>query len=169
MVLALAIRGLYRGLIVQAFGVVGVVVGLWAAAWVSQWVGTHWQGARPAALFWALQWLVSLLAGLALAGLLHWWGTTLGEAVREGPLGWLDRSAGVLAGAAIGVLAVTGVVLLMLVAPGPRSIGDPAARARIAAPLMHGGSRACEWAGRWIPGGATLREGFLAAERRIVR
>lgn len=167
LILALAVRGLFRGSIAQVFSLIGVVVGLWAAAWVSQWVGQHWQGARPAVIFWALHWLVAGLAGLAVACVFQWWGTRLGEAVRESPVGWLDRVTGMLFGGATGVLVTMALTLLMLLAPWPRGLSAQAARARVSPPLVHGGELACDWGGRFIPGQAWLKRQFILAAARL--
>jgi hypothetical protein len=109
---------------------------------------------------------VVLLAAFAAAGIFQWWGSMLGEAVREGPFGWLDRSAGVAIGAGIGLAVSAALLLALLLAPWPRTLGDQAAHARLSAPLMRAGARAAEFATRWIPGGAAVRDGFVAAERR---
>jgi len=65
LVLLFAVRGLFRGTLGQIFGLVGLVAALWTASWLARWVAGHWEGARPAGVFWALGWLVALLAGVA--------------------------------------------------------------------------------------------------------
>lgn len=169
LVLGFAIRGFLRGLVQEIFAVVGVIAGLWVAGWVSQWVGAHWQGAQPAAAFWALRWLLIAAAGLAVATLMHWWGVKLGEAVRKSPLGWMDRPAGVLVGVGVGVLIATFVLLGALLAPWPSRISQTASRTRVAAPLMAVGAGACDWAQDRFPGSDWLRRRFLAAQARATR
>ena len=57
-------------------------------------------------------------------------------------------------------------LLLAIVVPGPRTVSETAALARVAPPLMSGGARACQLAGIVMPGGRWLGLRFLAAERR---
>lgn len=120
-------------------------------------------------VFFLLRWLVAALAGLSLAALFQWWGERLGDAVRGGPLGWLDRAGGLAMGAALGTVVVAFVLLVALVIRTPRAPGDAVARARVAGPLMGSGARACALAHRFIPGSDWLRQRFLAAERRATR
>ena len=169
LVLGFGIRGFFRGLVQEIFAVVGVIAGLWVAGWVSQWVGAHWQGARPAAAFWGIRWLLVAAAGLTVAILLRWWGVKVAEAARKSPVGWLDRPAGVLVGLGVGVLIATFVVLAALMAPWPSRISETASRTRIAAPLMAGGVETCDLVGDRFPGSEWLRRRFLAARARADR
>src|SRR5258706_15304763 len=102
LVFSFAIRGLARGTLGQIFGLAGLIAGLWTASWVSQWVGAHWESARPAAVFWALRWLVAILAGLAAASLFEWLSHHVREAVDASPAKWLDRPGGMLGGGGAG-------------------------------------------------------------------
>lgn len=169
LVLGFALRGFFRGTVAQVFGFLGLVAGLWAAAWISHWVGQHWQGARPALVFLALRWLVAGLGGMAVASIFQWWGQHLGEAVKGGLVGWLDRTGGLAIGAALGAIVVAIVLLVALSLPLPKELEEAAARARVARPLMRGGARACAMTGDYFPGSAWLRGRFVAADRRAGR
>jgi uncharacterized membrane protein required for colicin V production len=169
LVLLFAIGGFLRGTIAQIFGVVGVLTGLWAAVFVSGWVGDHWYGARPALVFLALRWLVAALAGLAVAGLFQWCGDRLGKAVREGPLGWLDRAGGFVVGAGLGAAVGSLVLLGALTIRQPSAPGVAAARARVTAPAMGVAAEMCSLGEAYLPGSGWLKERFLAAKRRAVR
>jgi len=165
-ILAFALGGAWRGAVAQALSMAGVVAGLWSAGWIAQWVGLHWQGARPAVVFWLLKWIVAALGGLAVASLLQWWGDSLREAVQAGPLGWLDRAGGLVAGAAYGLLVATFALLMGLLAAWPRELADAAAGARVSAPLMRAGLVACETAGGLLPGRGWLESKFRTALER---
>jgi uncharacterized membrane protein required for colicin V production len=167
LVLGLAIRGVFRGTVPQVFTFFGLLLGLWAAVSVSQWVGAHWQGARPAVVFLALRWLVAALVGLAAASLMQWWGGLLGTAVRESPIGWLDRALGFAVGAAFGAMVCAGLVLLALLAPLPRGGTRWVARATATPLLMRGGERMCAVGNGQVPGSRWLQQRFQSAERRI--
>jgi uncharacterized membrane protein required for colicin V production len=168
MLVACAIGGVLTGAISQVFTLLGVLTGLWAAVFVSGWVADHWHGARPAVVFLVLRWLVAALSGLALAALFQWWGDRLGRAVREGPLGWLDRAAGAVAGAAVG--AFVGALLLMFVLTviHEREPAQMAARARAAVPVMGVAAEVCSLGEGVVPGSGWLKDRFLAARRRAV-
>lgn len=133
---------------------------------VAQWVGLHWQGARPAVVFLCLRWAVAIMAGLALASLIQWWGGLLSGAVKNSPVGWLDRLGGFAVGAALGVVVSSFVLLAALLTTWPSGISETAARARLAAPLMAGGARLCGLEQRYFPGSDWLKERFLAARQR---
>ncbi|MEK7824000.1 MAG: CvpA family protein [Candidatus Eisenbacteria bacterium] len=169
LVLLFAIGGFLRGTIAQVFVVLGVLTGLWAAVFVSGWVGTHWHGARPAVAFLALRWLVAALAGLAVAALLQWWGDRLGKAVREGPLGWLDRGGGLVVGAGLGAIVGSFVLLGALTIQHPSAPGVAVAHARVAAPAMGVAAEVCSFGEAYLPGSGWLKQRFLAAKRRAVR
>src|SRR5438874_742544 len=97
LVASFALRGLFRGTVGQLFGLLGLIAGLYTAAWMGQWVGHHWNGARPAAVFWLLRWLVAILGGLAVASLFEWMSHLAREAIHETPAKWLDRAAAAVA------------------------------------------------------------------------
>jgi len=169
LLLACAIGGIATGATTQVFAILGALTGLWAAVFVSGWVAAHWLGARPVVVFVVLRWLVAALSGLALAALFQWWGDRLGRAVREGPLGWLDRAAGGLVGAAVGTLA--GALVLMVALTGLRE-RDPAlaaARARTTVPVMGVAAEVCSMGEGVVPGSGWLKDRFLAARRRAER
>jgi membrane protein required for colicin V production len=167
LVLAFAIRGLLRGMISQFFSVLGLLAGLWVAAWISQWVGEHWKDARPAVAFVALRWILVALAALAVAGFFQWCGSLLGDAVRSGPVGWLERPAGLALGALLGLVVSAFALLGPLLVPWPPAVGDTVARARSAPGLMRAGVLVCRVAARYVPGSEWLEQRFAAAERRV--
>jgi uncharacterized membrane protein required for colicin V production len=169
LVLLFAIGGFLRGTIAQVFVVLGLLVGSWAALFVSGWVGAHWHGARPVVAFLALRWLVAVLAGLAVAALFQWWGDSLGRAVREGPLGWLDRGGGFLVGATLGAIVGSLGLLAALTIQNPSAPGVVAARARVSAPAMGVCAGVCALGEAYLPGSGWLKQRFLAAKRRAVR
>ena len=149
------------------FGIAGLVLGAWAAGWVSQWVGEHWQGARPAVVFWVLRWLVGLLAGLSVLAVAHWSGERVRSAWRDGPLGWLDHLLGVGAGAVLGALVVA-LLLLAVVRwfPGgelPRGLKV----SRLSLPVVEQSERLCDSVARVIPASGWLRHEFTLAARRM--
>jgi len=150
----------------QVFAVLGLVAGLWAAGWVSQWVGAHWDGARPAVAFLILRWLVVVLSAMAVAALFHFWGELLRDAVKATPLGWVDRPAGFVIGAALGAAVASFIVLSALLIPWPDALPHTAARARVSRPLMAGAASTCSLASRLFPGSNWLKDRFLAAEQR---
>jgi uncharacterized membrane protein required for colicin V production len=166
LVVVFAIRGLIRGSIRQAFGLLGFVGGLCLAVQVSQWVGAQWLGARPAVVYWVLRWLVVALAGLALASLFHWWGSLLGKAVQAGPAGWLDRVFGVPLGALIGMMWALALVTLALLAPGSFRMGAAVRQARTAHALVSSGMRACDAVEPRVPVLHGLGRLLHEAERR---
>ncbi len=165
-IVVFAIGGLFRGILRQVFGLAGVVIGVYVAVLLSRWVGAHWQGARPAVVFWLLRWLVAALGALALGSLFHWWGTMLRKAVHSGPGAWVDRALGVPLGAMIGVLWATGLVALTLHAPGHFGLAEPMARARTVPILLAAGTRTCDVVERHVPGLHGLGRWLHEAERR---
>ena len=166
LIVVFAIGGLFRGVVRQVFGLLGVVVGLYAAVLISRWAGAHWLGARPAVVFWVLRWLVAALAALAVASLFHWWGAMLRKAVPAGPAAMTDRVLGVPLGAMIGVLWATGLVALALHTPGRLGLADPVARARTVPVLLAAGVRTCDTVERHVPGLHGLGRWLHEAERR---
>lgn len=168
LVLLFAVRGFLRGTVAQVFVVLGVCAGLWVAGVVSRWLGGHWQGARPFLAFLALRWLVAALAGLALASAFQWWGDRLGQAVRKGPLGWLDRGGGTVVGAGLGALVSAFILLGALTIERPRAAHLAAARARVGAPTMGAAAGLCSFGEAYLPGSGWLKRRFLAAERRAL-
>jgi uncharacterized membrane protein required for colicin V production len=166
-VLAFAVRGFVRGTLGQIFGLAGLIAGLWTASWVSQWVGSHWESARPAVVFWALRWLVGVLAGLAVASVFEWLSHHVREAVDATPAKWLDRVGGLLVGGVTGTLLaalVTVVVVLSAWSPAPR---DTPASGRLAGPTLERAAQACALARGFFPGSDWLEQRIEAAERRL--
>jgi len=153
----------------QVFGLLGLIAGLWAAGWVSQWVGAHWRGAQPAVAFMVLRLLIIIMAGLAVAALFRWWGHVLRTAAKATPAGCVDRPAGFMVGAGVGVLISVFALLVALLIPWPRELSDAASQCRVARPAMEHAARACNTGARFFPGSSWLRERFLAAARRAER
>jgi hypothetical protein len=143
-----------------------VIGGLWAAGWIARWVGTQWLGARPAVIFWLLQWVVMIACVLAVVSVFRWWGRRASESTQDGWFGGVDRAAGVVLGAGVGMLIVTFLFLAALLAPWPSRVAETASHARLAAPLMHGGATTCRRVGDAFPGSTWLRSRFLAARAR---
>jgi len=170
LVLVFALRGAFRGAITQVFVLVGMFLGLWAVVLTSRWVGEHWQGARPAVVFWLLRWLVAGLAGFSVAALFQWSGERAGRSVREGPLGGFDRALGVVLGAATGALFALVIVFGVLRLPDVAGLVDPVARARVTAPILEQGRTLCERSKRVVPGGRWFRHQLqLATDRAAAR
>jgi uncharacterized membrane protein required for colicin V production len=166
-VLVFAFRGAFRGAVWQALSIVGLMLGLWAALSVSQWVGHHWHDARPAAIFWALRWLVAMLAGFAIAALFEWWGQLIALAIHAGPGAWIDRTGGIALGAVLGI-GVTSVALVALLAiPRTEAFDAPMREGRLARPLLEAGRRTCERGDGFYPGSRWLARRFDAAIGRI--
>ena len=165
-VVGFAIRGVLQGALRQVFAFVGWVAGLWAALRIAQWVGLHWQGARPAAAFGALHWMIAALVGLAVAALFNLWGVILGTAAAKSPLGGFDRFAGLAAGGAWGIVCVTFGLWLALSTHQPRPLGEAAARARCAAPLMTLAVQASAAAREWLDPVPWVDPSLRAALRR---
>ena len=168
-VVLFAIRGFLRGTIAQVFVVLGVLCGLWAAVWVSQWVGDQWRGARPAVVFLVLRWLVAALAGMAIAALLQWWGALLGGAIKEGALGFFDRTGGLVVGALLGAVTVALVLMAGLLLQHPARLAEAMARARLTVPVMEQAARLCALGEDRLPGTHWLKLKFQEAERRARR
>lgn len=167
LVLAFAIRGVFRGSVWQVFALLGLAAGIWTAVLVSQWVGAHWQGARPAVVFLVLRWLVAALAALAVNALVAWWGEMLAGAVKESPVGWLDRAMGFLVGAAFGATVSALVLLGAMNVPWPAQPHTWASEARVSPPVFDGAVRACEIGDRYLPGSDWLKTQFQAAAREL--
>ena len=172
LVLLFAVRGLFRGTLGQIFGLVGLVAALWTASWLARWVAGHWEGARPAGVFWALGWLVALLAGVAVLSLFEWLGERVREAVDSTPARWLDRMGGFLVGATTGLLVAALVTTLVVLPEWPlhspgragTSGGSPG---RLAMPTLAGAARACQIARGYFPGSEWLERRLEAARRRV--
>jgi uncharacterized membrane protein required for colicin V production len=127
----------------------------------------HWQGARPAAVFWVLRFIVAALAGLAVASLFQWVGDMLYGAVKKSLVGWLDRAGGFFLGAAIGA-AIAGLALIaMLALPWPKSAAGLAAQARFTPVVIRSGRWVLDRSDRYVPGGDGLRIMLRDAERRL--
>lgn len=168
LVILLAIRGYLRGTVAQVFVVVGLVAGFYAALSISRWIGEHWHGAKPAGVFLVLRWMVAGLVGLALATAFRWWGSSMAKAVREGPVSWLDRSGGMLIGAAVGTTVCAFGLLGALQFDQPNGPGVVAARARVGASTMAAAAEVCAFGERFFPGCGWLKEQFLAAQERAI-
>ena len=160
------VRGLLRGTIAQVFAFFGILLGVLAGSFVSDWVGAHWRTARPEWVFGVLRWTVAVLSGFGVAALLQWWGDLMAKAAHDGPFGWLDRAVGGLVGLAIGALASTAFVVLLLLAPGLEFARNATARSVSPAPLIAAADRASEWSMRF-PGGLWLHEQLRSASRRL--
>ena len=166
--MVLAIIGWFRGVVAQAAAVLGILGGVWTGVVVKQWVGAHWQSAQPTVVFWALGWLVSVIAALAILSLINVLGDRLGRLIKEGPVGWLDRTLGIPAGAAMGL--VTGSLLVLVAASLPmgHAVERSIAQAHASRPLLAGGAEACRL-GRQFPGARGLGREFVSAHRRLER
>ncbi len=163
---AFLVRGLLRGTLAQVFAFFGVVLGVLAGSALADWIGIHWQSARPVLVFVALRWLVAVLVGLAVAGLMGWWGELLAKAVHEGPFGWLDRAVGAIVGLTLGTLVSIGLLVFLLQAPGLAFARPLVVRSVTSAPLLAAGTSASEWS-RSLPGGVWLHEQLYRASRRL--
>lgn len=164
LVLLSAVHGFFRGLLVQVLGAVGILLGIWFATVVLHWVGDRWSGAHPAVVFWALKWAVAVVGGLTLASLATFGAEMARRALGATPFGWIDRLAGVAAGAALTTGIACFLVLLGMQIPGPRVIRSSVAEARISAPLLSLGETLCTCA-PWFPGATSLRARFASATR----
>lgn len=142
-------------------------LGTWALLIVSRWVGLHWLDARPAVVYIALRWLVSILAGLAVAAVFQWWGDAIAKAAHEGPFGWLDRLVGGALGAAMGLALAALLTLALLQAPALAATGRVAEQGRCSKPLVQGGAAVTGAVGARVPGGAWLHRQFVTAARRL--
>lgn len=169
LVLLFAVRGFLRGTVAQVFAVIGIVFGLWVAGLAYGWIGDHWRGARPALVFLAMRWLVAGLAGLAIAALMQWWGDRIGQAIREGPLGWLDRAGGLVIGGLVGAILSAFLMLAALTIERPGRPGVEVARMQFVAVTMSTAATACAAGEPWLPGTNWLKERFLAARQRAGR
>jgi len=167
LVTSFALRGLVRGTLGQIFGLIGLIAGLWTASWVAQWVGTHWNSARPAAVFWVLRWLVALLAALAVAAVFEWLSHHAREAVDATPAKWLDRLGGLLVGGVMGTMVAALVtVVVVLVALAPAGSGQVVA-GRLADPTLERAVQACQLARGFFPGSRWLEQRIENARRRL--
>jgi hypothetical protein len=147
---------------------VGLVAGFYVALSISRWMGEHWSGARPAAVYLVLRWIVAALVGLALATAFRWWGASMAKAVREGPLSWVDRGFGMVIGAAIGCTVCALGLLGALQFDQPNGPGEMVARARVGPPAMGAAAAVCGFGEAFVPGCGWLKEKFEAAEERAI-
>ncbi len=166
MITLFALRGLHHGIVRQIFDLLGWLGGIASCLWVSQWVGAHWQGARPAVVFWALGWLVAVLAGLAVKAVFQLWGERIGKGAENTRGGLPDRLGGFALGAGIGVVLVSALLIGLTLATWPRALPRIAADSRLAALAFAGARRVAAVDERWIPGTGTLRRALDEAERR---
>lgn len=163
-----AVRGLIRGTVGQVFGLLGLAAGLWSAGWIARWVGDFWFDARPTFVFLALKWIVAALGGLAVASLFGWIGDSIGQAVKSGPAGWLDRIGGFALGAGLGAVVAAFTLLVALLSPLPPGVRNWATESRIPGPIMQGGVTVCRVSDSVFPGSRWLRNRFEDAARRTV-
>lgn len=134
---------------------------------MKQWVGAHWAGAHPTVVFWALSWLVAILSAFAVLSLINVLGDRLGRAVQAGPVVWLDRTLGIGAGAAMGAVLASLLVLAAVRLPMGNFVEQSLARAHASRSLLAGGATACRLGGSF-PGARGLRQEFLLAHHRLV-
>lgn len=134
--LAFALQGIREGAVKQAFALIGWGCGYVSFIAVSQWVGAHWSGARPAAVFAVLRWLVAMLAGFAVLAVFQIVGERLAEGVHRSALGAVDRLGGFLLGIAFGALVLVVMLVGMLLTPWPREAAGWATEARLTQPLL---------------------------------
>ena len=120
----------------QAFSLIGWCCGYVSFIAVSQWVGAHWLGARPAAVFAVLRWLVAMLAGFAVLAVFQIVGERIADGVHKTALGALDRIGGFLLGIAVGALVLVVMLVGMLLTPWPREAARWATEARLTQPLL---------------------------------
>ena len=168
LVVVLALSGWFRGIVAQLAAIAGLLGGVWAGALVNQWVGAQWVSAQPTAVFWALRWLVSVLAALTVISLINALGDRLSRAIQELPGGWLDRAFGIAAGAATGIVLASLMVMLAVRAPMGHFVERSIAQARAPRPLLTGGAEACRRGVRF-PGARGLRREYVIALRRLER
>ncbi|HTO90888.1 MAG TPA: CvpA family protein [Candidatus Sulfotelmatobacter sp.] len=164
--LVFAIQGARQGTIRQVMTLAGVFGGFGSAWVVSQWVAAHWHGARPAAVFWVLRWVVAILAGCAVASLFTWLGGRLREGIKTTDLGWLDRLGGLVFGAGLGACLSCAALIGLLLTPWPRGMSEEVRKARVTAPLLSGAESLLDHGDRYIPGGSQLHHLLQSAERR---
>jgi hypothetical protein len=117
-------------------------------------------------LYGSLKWVVAGLAGLAVSGLFHWWGDSVGKAVQAGPGGWIDRVLGMPLGAMIGMVWAMALVVLVLIAPRTLGMGAAVAQARTAHMLVATGARVCDVVAPRVPALHGLGRVLHDAERR---
>jgi len=160
-----SLRGWFRGFLLELFSMLGLLAGLIAASTIFQWVGEHWIHAEPAWLYAILRVLVAALGGVALVAVFHLIGVRVREVAHQGPAGGVDRPLGLAAGAVIGSLIVTLVLVAALLTPWPPEVATYAARARVTLPVLSGASRVLDWSST-VPGARWLRIRVEDASRR---
>lgn len=134
--LAFALQGIREGAVRQAFSLIGWCCGYVSFIAVSQWVGAHWSGARPAAVFAVLRWLVAMLAGFAVLAVFQILGERIADGIHKTALGGLDRIGGLVLGVASGALVLVVMLVGMLLTPWPREAAGWATEARCTKPLL---------------------------------
>lgn len=167
LLLSFTIRGILRGTVAQVFALLGLLAGIWAGAQLAARMGDHWRDAHPAFVFAILRYVVAGLGGMAVATLIGWWGETIAHAVREGPLGGIDRMLGGVFGLLVGGGLAAIVVLVVLQAPGFGFARPVAERSIVGRPLVTAGARATSWREAPVPGATWLHRQFVAAEQRL--
>jgi membrane protein required for colicin V production len=160
-----ALRGWFRGLLLEMFSLLGLVAGMIAASAVFQYVGDHWVNAQPAWIYAVLRVLVAALVGVALVSVFHLIGVRVREAARHGVIAAVDGPLGLIAGAAIGVMVAVLLLVGALLTPWPPELGRFAAKARLALPALSAGERVLQWSSP-VPGARWLRSRVEAASRR---
>lgn len=165
LLVAFALRGWFRGILLELFSLLGLLAGVIAASTVFQWVGEHWVHARPAWLYAVLRVLVAALVGVALVSVFHLIGVRVREVARRGPVAAVDAPLGLAAGTVIGVMIAALALVGALLTPWPPEVGAHAAGARLVLPMLAGAERVLEWSAP-VPGTRWLRTKVEDASRR---
>lgn len=118
-------------------------------------------------VFMALRWLVAVLAGLAVAACLQWWGEQVAQATHDGPFGWWDRLVGGVIGVALGVVFATFVALAVVQSPWLLPARNAAVRGVASRPLLDVGLQLSRAGGAVFPGGKWLHGQFVEAVSRV--
>lgn len=118
-------------------------------------------------VFLVLRWLVAVLAALAVNSLVVWWGDMLAGAVKQSPVGWLDRAMGFVVGGVFGASVAALVLLAAFRVPWPSEPREWASAARVSPSMFAGAVKACEVGDRYLPGSNWLKTQFQAAAREL--
>ena len=156
------LRGYFRGFWTQFVIAASVVLGLLAALWSHAFLATVWgrgSGFTPL----ALRFLGSVVIGVLVFGLLQVLAERTGPRVNESFLGPVNRACGLAVGLLGGIAASSLVLLVLVLAPLPRTLRH-AVRVSWCAPRLFAlgeeGARAVS--GR-VPGAAALATAFERA------